>query len=1279
MSDPLETLLHELRQQGQHDSEGVFTLDSARARRQLSQFQLADPYAFGAHLVASAVASGARRIDVNLRLGVFRIESNGRQLGKLELESLAASLFADAPALVHLKELGIALYACAGLHPESMTVFSTGPAGGCQLSYTSAGESLVEVAPEHNQRTVVEIRQRGGWKKLLQPTGARPEITAIEDLCRYCPVPLRINGNRFQARVNPGQVTGWRKRIGTRYPLPTDEPLAALHFEQTWEEEFSLLLVFPGKSESAGLTLVMNGLRYPHPAWPGWVAVGWLPRDLSGGGLVDSPALAQLLARVEVEWWALLLDLARAELSESDRERLLEAVVREASQLLSATQPLARQLVAMPLLPAWDGSLASLEQVEFEARRQGFVWVSKRATPWTHPPLGGQLILRDAPYLAARYKTRGGDHLLHEAAESHRRGEKWRRQPTRELKLPSPNLAFELADCRALAHLDEPTVARVRFLKEGRPLGWLESEELPPDLLLEVENDRFLALPDWTSVSPDCPILREFRRQLKGYLGELYAQLAEPEQLRAFLLWAHQHQVPAGAAATRPVFETVDGGRASLEQLRDWPKPLPVGSRVYASLDPQDPDAVVYDPALDELFEEVAWIDRDLAERDRFREQRNWWLEKYRPAQPSLPSPDYAWTGTLDDGGLVAARSPHEPSRAYCWREGRPLGEVPLETHELPWGFDVLLVDDEFPPDRYWARVVDGPRLDAAVAAAARRVEEFYRHGQPTAEQVLAYFHYRRAAGLGPCPEHPVWNRPILEGRSMAELMQAEQVDYDPEVYGPHLELLRDWLGPERLVRRSSDHQDEAAVAWLQTGQDQPELPPRNYLVRRELAQGELGLTWPHEFARLRHFVQGGLAKDHSWPTDVPFEAYWVGDELPAQADFEAWAKELAAGLLQDPTGARRSYLLELVRKRPFEGLGRAPLFVDWTGRRFSYNQLEGREAAYLAAEQVEEVRELLELRPEPLVLVLDYTARIALEGWAQLKELGSHLEQIARRRQPAARVPPRAGWVRLAFDQGELALSAAQEGVHLSRGPWSMGYYDPYPGLGLTGWFEADFEPNLEWDAPADLARVKELMTPWVARLMGRVVERFPTPPAPDFGRARQAIFAWAEQAPELVTAEMKALPMVPWRGGGWARLGDLLAGDSFAFAPPGVKVDSPRVLELASASLRETLSRLVELVPVEHLGEPLLASLGARLSKLAPERFTSLTLAHISEAVLGIERRPGELLLNQSSPAVDRLRRDPRHWRMLLPFLLQLMGRTHREALEEARRSFSIESEDP
>ncbi|MCA9791054.1 MAG: hypothetical protein KC910_04635 [Candidatus Eremiobacteraeota bacterium] len=1276
MSDPLETLLLELRQQGKHDSQGVFTLDSARARRQLSQFQLADPYAYAAHLVASAVASGARRIDVNLRLGSFRIESDGRQLSRLELESLAASLFADAPALVHLKELGIALYAAAGLHPELMTVTSTGPQGGCELSYTASGESLVTVPAQPNPYTVVEIRQRGGWKKLLQRSGARPEVAAIEDLCRYCPVPLRINGNRFMARVNPGRVTGWRKRIGTRYLLPTDEPLADLHFEQTWEEEFSLLLVFPGKSESAGLTFVINGLRYPYPAWPGWAAVGWLPRDLSGGGLVESDALASLLAKIELEWWALLLDLTRAELTEPDRERLLEAVVKEASKLLSATQAAARQLVSMPLVPCWDGSLASLEQVEFEARRQGFVWVSKRATPWTHPPLAGQLILRDAPYLATRYKTKGGDHLLHEAAESHRRGEKWRRQPKRELKLPSPNLAFELADCRALAYLDEPTVARVRFLKEGRPLGSLESEELPPDLLLEVENDHFLPLPDWSSVSPDCPILRAFRRQLPAHLGQVYADLAEPEQLVAFLVWAHRHQQPAGAAAAKPVFETVEGGRVSLEQLRHWSQPLPVGSRVYAYLDPEDPDAVVYDPALEQLFEAIVWRDRELAERDRFREQRNWWLEKYEPAQPGLPPQDYPWTGQFE-GGMVAARSPAEPSRAYCWREGRPLGEVPLETHELPWGFDVLLVDDQFPPDRYWARVVDGPRLDAAVAAAARRAEDFYRQGRPTAEQVLAYFHYRRAAGLGPCPEHPTWSQPILEGRSMAELMESDQVEYEPDIHGPHLDLLRDWLGPDRLVRKASEGEQEQAVSWLRTGQDRPELPPRNYLVKQKLEQGELGLTWPHEFAHLRHFNEQRLVRDHSWPTDVPFEAYWVGEEPPEEATLEGWARELAAGLLEDPTGARRSYLLELVRKRPFEGLAEAPLFVDWKGHRYSYNQLEGVDAAYLAGEQVDEVRELLELRPEPLILVLDYTARIALEGWARLTELGSRLEQIARRREPASPIPPRAGWVRLAFDHGELALSASQEGVNLIRGPWSMGYYDPYPGLGLTGWFEADFEPNLEWNAPAHPQQVKELMTPWVASLIQRVVERFPPPTAPDFGRARQAIFGWSEQAPDQLTAAMKALPMVPWRGGGWARLSDLLEADSFAFAPPGVKVDSQRVLEIASTSLREAVGRLVELVPVEHLGEPLLASLGARLRQLAPERFTSLSLVHISEAVLGVERRPGELLLNQSLPAVDHLRRDARHWEMLVPFLLQLMGRSPRQALEEARRSFSMERE--
>ena len=73
-----------------------FTLDRARAREKMREFQLADPRRWVLLLVRAAIMRGATRVSITTDPTGMSIEFDGTPLGALDFDELYASMFAAA-------------------------------------------------------------------------------------------------------------------------------------------------------------------------------------------------------------------------------------------------------------------------------------------------------------------------------------------------------------------------------------------------------------------------------------------------------------------------------------------------------------------------------------------------------------------------------------------------------------------------------------------------------------------------------------------------------------------------------------------------------------------------------------------------------------------------------------------------------------------------------------------------------------------------------------------------------------------------------------------------------------------------------------------------------------------------------------------------------------------------------------------------------------------------------------------------------------------------------
>lgn len=323
----LHTYLDELRTEGWLDSHGSFTLDQARAVEKLRRYQIDQPEAYVLALVASAVAAGAGRMDIECDSKRFFLSHNGRPFSRDELATLFSSLVVGgsdrrgAPA----RELATALNALSHWKPGSVKVISsdvdhlvhlTMDCRQLQVRQEESGgfESYEPVA----SRTSVEIS--GLRRPLLSRLGAlaggtQPEVKLLRQRCQLAPIPIYLGQELLNpARAAEKPLALARTPGAGRLPLRFPEPLLAQQAEGCADWEACLALVADAASQVTvvlqGVCFDLGGLDLPAGVLA-YVSCEHLRKDLGQRQLVRDESFEQLLSWVRQRAESLALELAQ--------------------------------------------------------------------------------------------------------------------------------------------------------------------------------------------------------------------------------------------------------------------------------------------------------------------------------------------------------------------------------------------------------------------------------------------------------------------------------------------------------------------------------------------------------------------------------------------------------------------------------------------------------------------------------------------------------------------------------------------------------------------------------------------------------------------------------------------------------------------------------------------------------------------------------------------------------------------------------------------------------
>ncbi|MEW6280623.1 MAG: hypothetical protein AB1758_18505, partial [Candidatus Eremiobacterota bacterium] len=190
----IDRVLTQLLQDGKRDSRGFFTIDFRKAREKLQKFQLTDPHLYVAHVVASAVAGGATRVDVYVDADDCILTYDGATGTTAELEELFSHLLTTQGS-ARFRELAIALNAALALRPQKVEFLTWDGRQGARvdLSASHMRVSALDASPgfEGNR---LHVRERISWKvvgKFLgKHVGRTPEFQILTERCAYAPIVL---------------------------------------------------------------------------------------------------------------------------------------------------------------------------------------------------------------------------------------------------------------------------------------------------------------------------------------------------------------------------------------------------------------------------------------------------------------------------------------------------------------------------------------------------------------------------------------------------------------------------------------------------------------------------------------------------------------------------------------------------------------------------------------------------------------------------------------------------------------------------------------------------------------------------------------------------------------------------------------------------------------------------------------------------------------------------------------------------------------------------------
>ncbi len=196
----VEELVAALHAEGALDTTGGFTLDSARAREKLRQYQLARPHEYVLLLVQAAILRGATKIRFDIDADDVRMNFDGTPFTRDDFADLYSAMFVDrATREVQAKqELALAVNAAMALNPRYIRVFSGDEQSRVFLELRpNKADKLNDVKPIA-LGTWIHVKQRFRPGLLVQflrnLRGTIVEELALRERCRFADVEVVLDG-----------------------------------------------------------------------------------------------------------------------------------------------------------------------------------------------------------------------------------------------------------------------------------------------------------------------------------------------------------------------------------------------------------------------------------------------------------------------------------------------------------------------------------------------------------------------------------------------------------------------------------------------------------------------------------------------------------------------------------------------------------------------------------------------------------------------------------------------------------------------------------------------------------------------------------------------------------------------------------------------------------------------------------------------------------------------------------------------------------------------------
>jgi len=294
--DSLQALLDNLREAGV-DSEGRFTLNPARARELLEQFQLPDPAYYVLHLMSFLVGSGARELKVSSSRSELRMEAPGASINK---ESLANpfSVLLRSGAEAYQAELALGLNAILGQSGGRATL---------RYDRWTARYTPQSVEVEEAEQAVPSMTIACSPRCSRQ--GKDRELELLRESFRWCPVPVRINGNLLPDPSSTYPAEGLQILLhNPDFPVFC-EPAPSNRITKTIQAPFSALIRL-GRFKS-GFRIIFLGREYPRVLPWGFMLPGWqvdvtiasdrFKKDLSQQSILENELYTNLMTSLRVQ------------------------------------------------------------------------------------------------------------------------------------------------------------------------------------------------------------------------------------------------------------------------------------------------------------------------------------------------------------------------------------------------------------------------------------------------------------------------------------------------------------------------------------------------------------------------------------------------------------------------------------------------------------------------------------------------------------------------------------------------------------------------------------------------------------------------------------------------------------------------------------------------------------------------------------------------------------------------------------------------------------------